>query len=196
MENEEKVKELYDTLQSLKEKRNHLLDWMGTDDMETFLVYRNSLASLEQQILEINEKILRYEGPTYRGSHIDLYLDQAYRRPTFFLYDVSLPKEFCCIGHVKISTKPLSVLGEAHIGYRLEKEYRGHHYMLEALELLRDSMLACGLKKPLISVEPDNIASIKTIEQFGGTLKFLEDDQREYRTYEVDLTQPVKQIKR
>lgn len=187
MKQEESLNKLYNTYASLRKEREDLLSYVEGEDFSIFLKYRDRLSYLDSQISNLNQRITELKGPTYSGERIDLYLEPSFSHPSFFFYSLSVKEVFCRIGHIKISLIPLASLGEANIGYRLSKEYQGNHYMLEALELLRTPMINLGLPKPLISVEPDNFASIRTIEKYGGVLKIPATEQREYYTYEVDL---------
>ena len=57
-----------------------------------------------------------------------------------------------------------------HIGYRIESEYRGHHYAGKACLLLFELAKKHGMDRLIITCNPDNIASRKTCEYAGGTL--------------------------
>lgn len=49
-------------------------------------------------------------------------------------------------------------------------------------------MLKMRIIKPIITVEPDNLASVKTIQAFGGVLVQKHNNKElYYDTYEVDL---------
>ena len=54
---------------------------------------------------------------------------------------------------------------DGHIGYTIEKEYRGHHYSKDACLLLFDKAKEKGFKQLMITCSPDNIASRKIIYQ-------------------------------
>lgn len=58
------------------------------------------------------------------------------------------------------------------IGYRIYENYRGHGYAYDACLILfaiaRDEY---GMSDLLLTCSPDNIASRKTLEKLGGTLK-------------------------
>lgn len=95
------------------------------------------------------------------------------------------------IGHVRLNRDTDKVFG--NIGYGLDEEYRGHHFMLQSLDLLKDTMLKMKIVKLIITVEPDNEASIKTIQAFGGVLT---ENHDWYDTYEVDLTKKESAKKR
>ena len=61
---------------------------------------------------------------------------------------------------------------DGHIGYTIEKEYRGHHYSKDACLLLFDKAKEKGFKQLMITCSPDNIASRKIIESLP--FKYLE----------------------
>lgn len=58
---------------------------------------------------------------------------------------------------------------DGHIGYHIEEEYRGHHYAYEACLLLKDII---PIDQVIITCDPQNIASLKTIKKLGA--EFLE----------------------
>lgn len=53
---------------------------------------------------------------------------------------------------------------EGHIGYHIDEEYRGHHYARNACLLLKEKVNKDHL---IITCDPTNIASRKTIESLG-----------------------------
>lgn len=57
-----------------------------------------------------------------------------------------------------------------HIGYRVYRGYRGHHYALKATRLLLHFACELGLEECFITCNPDNAASRRTLERLGGTL--------------------------
>ena len=61
---------------------------------------------------------------------------------------------------------------DGHIGYTIEKEYRGYHYSKDACLLLFDKAKEKGFKQLMITCSPDNIASRKIIESLP--FKYLE----------------------
>lgn len=58
---------------------------------------------------------------------------------------------------------------DGHIGYHIEPEYRGHHYAGQACLLLQEMM---GFQEVILTCDPDNVASLKTIQGLGAV--FLE----------------------
>ena len=57
-----------------------------------------------------------------------------------------------------------------NIGYRVEPEYRGHHYSAKACRLLFQLAKMHGLDYVIITTTPDNAASQAIIEGLGGEL--------------------------
>lgn len=53
---------------------------------------------------------------------------------------------------------------DGHIGYTIDEEYRGHHYAYQACLLLKQYIHENSL---IITCDPSNIASKKTIEKLG-----------------------------
>jgi len=58
-----------------------------------------------------------------------------------------------------------------HIGYRVHETFRGNNYALKACRLIFGLAKRHNMRKILITCNPDNIASRRTIEKLGGTLK-------------------------
>lgn len=57
-----------------------------------------------------------------------------------------------------------------NIGYRIEEEYRGHHYAGKACLLLLELARKHNLEYLIITCNPDNYPSRKTCEFAGGKL--------------------------
>lgn len=56
-----------------------------------------------------------------------------------------------------------------NIGYRIYSPYRGHHYAKEAAEILLDvAFHVYDMNRVIITCSPDNIASVRTLEQISG----------------------------
>ncbi len=64
------------------------------------------------------------------------------------------------------------VMYGGHIGYRVEPEYRGHHYAARAVKLLMPLARRHGMTTLWITCNPDNIASRRTCELAGA--RFVE----------------------
>ena len=57
-----------------------------------------------------------------------------------------------------------------NVGYRIEPEFRGHHYAAKAVKLLFTLARRHSLEYITISCNPDNTASYRTCELAGGKL--------------------------
>jgi len=64
---------------------------------------------------------------------------------------------------------------DGHIGYTIDKEYRGHHYSREACLLLFEIARNLGFTEMIITCSPNNIASRKIIESLP--FSFLEEKE-------------------
>ena len=60
------------------------------------------------------------------------------------------------------------VLYGGHIGYGVEPSHRGKHFASQAVNLVLPLAWQHGLPEVWITCNPDNIASIRTIERSGG----------------------------
>lgn len=57
-----------------------------------------------------------------------------------------------------------------HIGYEVDEPFRGHRYAARSCRLLAPLMQALGIDTAVITCNPDNIPSAKTIESLGAQL--------------------------
>ena len=70
------------------------------------------------------------------------------------------------------------------IGYTVYPKFRGHHYALKACHLLFDlAKEKYDMKRLIITCNPDNIPSRKTLEALGGTLKEIADVPENHYCY-------------
>ena len=58
-----------------------------------------------------------------------------------------------------------------HIGYRVYVPYRGHHYAAKASRLLLHFAAELGMTECIITCNPDNLPSRRTLEGLGGELR-------------------------
>lgn len=61
-----------------------------------------------------------------------------------------------------------------HIGYSVEKQYQGNSYAYQALLCLEPWILEHGFHEVIITCDPNNIASKKTIEKVATFLETKE----------------------
>lgn len=71
---------------------------------------------------------------------------------------------------LRVSNDDYIVMYAGHIGYGVERAFRGHHYAARACRLLLPLAKAHGLHPLWITCNPDNLASRKTCELAGATL--------------------------
>jgi len=76
-----------------------------------------------------------------------------------------------------------------HIGYYVKPSARGNGYAAQALKLALPELAKLGQDKALITVSPDNLASIKTVLSCGGvcTDNFTDDNGNIFNHYWIDL---------
>jgi len=58
-----------------------------------------------------------------------------------------------------------------HIGYRVHEMFRGNNYALKACRLMLEFVKRHDMREIIITCNPDNLASRRTIEKLGGVLK-------------------------
>ena len=71
-----------------------------------------------------------------------------------------------------------------HIGYKVEEELRGRNYASKACVLVREVALSHGMKKLIISCNPNNIPSRRTCEKVGARLKNIVDLPKDNDLYQ------------
>ncbi len=87
-------------------------------------------------------------------------------------FDILSNQPFRKIGYcdLRMGMNPeLRILGQ--VGYHINEKYRGHHYALKACRLLFECAKEAGMSELLITCNPDNIPSRKTLEALGGKLE-------------------------
>ena len=77
-----------------------------------------------------------------------------------------------------------------HVGYHVLEKYRGHHYASEACKLLfKIANEEFSMQELIITCNPDNIASRKTLERVGCELEMIVDvpcyHELNYREHEL-----------
>lgn len=149
---------------------------------------RREYDDLLNEMGEIKKQILIVKGPDYTNGVLDLYLtDDADKiGKVCENYNIAIAGTGKIIGYIRVTYDDMSDSFLGNIGYKLSSQYRGNGYMLQALEILKKPLVDKGLEKPIITVEPSNSPSVKTIEKFGG--KKIENDEW-YDSYEVDLVE-------
>ena len=58
-----------------------------------------------------------------------------------------------------------------HIGYHINKRYQGQHWALRACRLIQPLLEGAGMTSVVLTTDPDNVPSIRTIERLGSILE-------------------------
>lgn len=92
-------------------------------------------------------------------------------------FAVCLPESHTSIGRIslRIGNTEDVVMYAGHIGYGIDKEYRGHHYAARACRLIIPVALDYGFKTLWITCNPDNYPSRRTCEMLGCELVEIVD---------------------
>ena len=193
MEKEQRILELSIQIDELERKRKELFEKLDTCAINDDNAYEfvEELNLLGRQLDELEDQLLLAKGPSFSNQEIDLYKDEELSNENEENYFLTIHGTAQKIGRIRVTLGHIDPY-YANIGYSISEPFRGHHYTLQSLNMLRERMIEKGLTKPLITAKPDNIASIKTIESFGGTLVSKE----EWNTYEVDLLKEKDTIKK
>lgn len=99
-----------------------------------------------------------------------------------YIYDICLKGRRGDVGYISLrlgDSPALYYLG--HVGYRVEKPYRGHGYAWKALELLKPLMLREGMLHPVVTTDVDNWASRRTALKAGCQLERIVPVPPRYR---------------
>lgn len=72
-----------------------------------------------------------------------------------------------------------------NVGYNIKETYRGHHYAYYACKILfKIAKEEFGLKELIITCNPDNDASYKTLKRLGGKLVEIAQIPYDHELYE------------
>lgn len=168
MKKEEIMNEIYE----LEKKMDNI---NFEEERELYFKYR-------KQILLLRNELKFIDGPTHVGEEIDLYLNKKESYDNYYIYIITLHNSTVEIGQLRVSLTNHIYFG--NIGYHIDAPYRGHNYALKSLKLIRNSLIEMGRTSLTITTYPENIASKKTIENFGGK---KQQNSLEWDTYVVDL---------
>ena len=76
-----------------------------------------------------------------------------------------------------------SLLTAGHIGYEVDERHRGHHYAARACLLIGRVARAHGLSPIIITCDPENVASRRTCERIGASLRGTYDVPTDHEMY-------------
>lgn len=128
-------------------------------EMEKFRI-QTSIGSVESN-LRIFEST-----PDLTDGEIDIYINEEGDsfRGSIYLHGTGIE-----VGTIDYRHKCTSEW-LADIGYTIDPSHRGNNYSYKALKLIEPLIAKKGVEIITITVQDKNIASIKTIEKFGGVL--------------------------
>lgn len=119
---------------------------------------------------------------------LDIY--ELYKYRDHYIYYIVLHDTPLIVGYVGVNYGDgPHVIG--NVGYEIYRQYRGHGYARKALELLCDVFFQRGMDLSILVVHPGNVASVKTIEGFGGVLVKTSGTKYGTNVYNVDIKQKV-----
>ena len=81
-------------------------------------------------------------------------------------------------------TEKLKEFG-GHIGYEVDKPFRGNNYAARSCKLLFPLIRQLGINPIVITCDPENIPSVRTIEALGGTLQRTKEVEIEPKVYRM-----------
>lgn len=129
---------------------------------------QTSLAGVKSNLRIFEQK------PDLTDGEIDIYLQETEGDITF--------KGIIYLHNTSIDVGTIEYRGDCEtkwlgdIGYTISEPHKGNNYAFKALELISPVIASKGVEKVTITVKKHNIASIKTIEKFGGILTNTIDD--------------------
>lgn len=145
---------------------------------------------LKAKLQKLENSVYLRMNPSVVGTEIDLYLknihNQLEQEPEKFEYIITIHDTKTVVGTIEVRFRLLESEKElGNIGANIKEEYRGKRYSKMAFELLHDTMLAHGLRKPIFTVRPDNYSSIRSLNAIGA--KLIDEENDSYYSYEYDL---------
>jgi predicted acetyltransferase len=72
--------------------------------------------------------------------------------------------------HLRITDDPLILRALGHMGYAVDEEHRRNGYATRAIRLIVGLARVCGVMPLWVLIEPDNVASRKSVERVGFDL--------------------------
>lgn len=119
---------------------------------------------------------------TIKGEEIDLLIERkvpenkAMGYVPAYWYAINLSGSDQTIGTIDLRIgSNAQTYYDGHIGYAIDKKYRGHQYAMKACKLLKRLALAHGMNELIITCNPENVASNKTCTRLGADFIELVD---------------------
>lgn len=184
---EEKIKKMKEALRTIE---NNFVLTPVVEELEL------NISKYERQIKAITQRLNMYEkGPDLTDEEIDIYIQNDPNNISFH-GTIYLHGKDIEIGNIEYRG-PVDSKWLGDIGYHIEREFNGHNYAYKALQLISSLIAAKGIEKVTITTYKDNIASVKTIEKFGGVLSDNTlDDVASYTCYIKPILDTTNNIKK
>jgi tagatose 1,6-diphosphate aldolase len=119
-----------------------------------------------------------YNYDLIQGQEIDIKLlrkssgDKEKGRSPEYKFQIQLHGQEQSIGHINLrlgqNEKVVKYIG--HIGYGVDKAYRGNKYSVKACLLIKEVLKDHGIEEVIITCNPDNYPSRNTCEAIGAQL--------------------------
>ena len=121
---------------------------------------------------------------------ITLRISQKYQGDNellpFYYYDI-------CVNNIMVGKISIRIGNNyhsyynGHIGYEIDKEYRGSNYAYKASKLVLQVAKAHNMSELILTCDESNIASYKTIEKLGAELIEIVKPPKDYFAYREDM---------
>ena len=123
-------------------------------------------------------------------NEITLKISQKYQGDNellpFYYYDICVNS--IVVGKISIRIgKNYHSYYNGHIGYEIDKEYRGNNYAYKACKLVLQVAKAHGMGELVLTCDESNIASYKTIEKLGAELIEIIKPPKDYFAYRENM---------
>lgn len=133
----------------------------------------------------------------YKGEIVDLVERARVSEKTSFdgvptvFYDIYVSGSNLTGSNLKVGKCDLRLKNDGfmyyygNVGYNIKESYRGHHYAYYACKILfKIAKEEFGLKELIITCNPDNDASYKTLKRLGGKLVEIAQIPYDHELYE------------
>lgn len=128
----------------------------------------------------------------YKGEIVDLVERARVSEKTSFdgvptvFYDIYLSGSNLKVGKCDLRLKNDGFMYYyGNVGYNIKESYRGHHYAYYACKVLfKIAKEEFGMKELIITCNPDNDASYKTLKRLGGKLVEIAQIPYDHELYE------------
>jgi predicted acetyltransferase len=117
----------------------------------------------------------------------EIFDDESSKVPVYN-FVIKKPENDVWMGRIslRIGNTEDILLYAGHIGYGVDKKYRGKHYAAKACELLKPLALHHQINPVWVTCNPDNWASRKTCERIGGKLIEIVEIPEDHEMYVLD----------